>query len=88
MITLEDLPQKCLLVFSTPHCPKCQELMDKFNEFEPEIELVFADNTSGQILGQHFTVMVAPTTILIENQQEIKRFYGCKSVDYIKEFIK
>ncbi len=86
-MTLADLPQKCLLVFSTPECSKCQELIEILERNELDIEIVFVNNVTGRILGQHFTIMVAPTTILIENQQEINRFYGSKSIEYIKGFI-
>lgn len=87
-ITFESLPKRCLLVFKTENCLKCQELMENINKANLEIEIVYIDETNGKIIGPRLAIMVSPTVILCEQGREIDRFYGVKTPELIEEFIK
>ncbi len=86
-MSIEQLPQKCLVIFTTIYCVKCKELLAIIEQCELNIDVVILDQENGQILGEHFTIQVSPTVLLIENGREIDRFYGLKSVAYIENFI-
>ncbi len=84
---IEQLPQKCLVIFTTADCVKCKELLTIVDKCELGIDVIILDQENGQNLGDYFTIQVSPTVLLIENGREIDRFYGLKSVTYIEDFI-
>ncbi len=87
-MTINDLPNRCLIVFSSTTCLKCKELKASVAEANLEIDVIELDNNVGQEIGSHYGIMMAPTTILVENKREIDRFYGVKSPEKICEFAK
>ncbi len=85
---VSDLPSRCLVVFSSETCLKCKELKVNVDSANLEIDVIELDNNTGHEIGSHFGIMMAPTTILVENMREIDRFYGVKSPEKICEFAK
>ncbi len=84
---IEDLPQRCLLVFTSTTCTKCEELINTIKNADLDIEVIYINDENGKELGMKYTILVAPTTLLVENGKEIDRFYGSKSKEYITNFI-
>ncbi len=87
-ITLEELPNRCLVIFESTTCQKCHQLIESTEEAELEIEVIRLNETNGGIIGPKFSIMMAPTTLLIEEGREIDRFYGVKTPTAIEEFAK
>ncbi len=87
-MTLNELPSRCLIIFSSNTCLKCKELKASVDSANLEIDVIELDNNVGHEIGSHFGIMMAPTTILVENEREIDRFYGVKSPEKICEFTK
>ncbi len=86
-LTLEALPERSLLVFKSSTCQKCGELLDNLKQVSSSTTIIYLDETNGGILGAHFAIMMAPTSLLIESGREIDRFYGVKSPEAIEEFL-
>ncbi len=86
-MSIEQLPQKCLVIFTTIYCVKCKELLAIIDQCELDIDVIILDQKNGKELGEHFTIQVSPTVLLIEDGQEVDRFYGLKTVAYIENFI-
>ncbi len=86
--TIESLPNRCLVIFESSTCQKCHELIENAEQAKLEIELIRLDENTGGIIGPKFAIMMAPTTLLIEEGREIDRFYGVKTPAAIEEFAK
>lgn len=85
MLKIEDIKQPALLIFSSKNCPACMELL-KICE-DVDFNLVVVNEENGGILGPHFKIYAAPTSILLNNDTEVSRFYGVKKLEFINRFI-
>ncbi len=85
---IEELPTRCLVIFESSTCTKCHELIQNVEEANLTVELVRLNESNGSLIGPHFSIMMAPTSLLIENGREIDRFYGVKTPSQIEEFVK
>lgn len=86
-IELSDLPKRCLLVFKSETCEKCEELTNEIKKADLKTEVIYVTQDNGYVLGPHFNIMMSPTSLLIEDEKEIDRFYGAKSPSYLKNFL-
>ena len=75
-----------LLIFSTSNCYACTKLEDIVKLVNINIVIIREDDPD--LIGKHFAITASPTTIYINNNCEVSRFYGAKDIKYIKKFIK
>jgi hypothetical protein len=85
MLKLEDLKQPSLLIFSAKNCPACSALLKICEDVDFNITIVNEEN--GGILGPLFNIYTSPTSILVNNNLEVARFYGVKKLEYINRFV-
>lgn len=80
---LKDVPQNCVLFFTSKSCHKCllqYEILEDSNL--DNIEIYVIDESSPEI-GLEFNVFAVPVMIYIKAGKEIDRSYGTKAVEYI-----
>ena len=76
-----------LYYYSAPWCQPCQTLgpvMDQVGEVVPVVK-VNVDYEAD--LAARTNVRSVPTVILVENDQEVRRFTGARSYEQIMQFI-
>ena len=79
---------KKLFYFSADWCVPCQSfspVMDKIKSTIP-VEKINIEYETDRTKAANVTSV--PTVVLVENGQEIRRFYGPKSYEQVLEFIK
>ena len=84
-LTVEEIKQPSLLVFTSSNCHLCTVLLENLKDFDYNI--VEVNESNGAILGPKFSIAASPTTILLNNNVEVSRFYGAKTKEYVKNFI-
>ena len=79
---------KQLLYFSAEWCSPCQTLGPVLDEVRRQIPVqkINVDYTDPQIV-QRYGVRNIPTVILLENEQESRRFTGVKTFNQIIDFL-
>jgi thioredoxin 1 len=78
---------KKLFYFTAPWCGPCKMLSPIMDEVSQTI-LVEKINIDYEMdRARAANVMSVPTVILVENDQEVRRFVGAKSLQQIKDFI-
>jgi thioredoxin 1 len=78
---------KKLFYFTAPWCGPCKMLSPIMDEVSQTI-LVEKINIDYEMdRARAANVMSVPTVILVENDQEVRRFIGAKSLQQIKDFI-
>jgi thioredoxin-like negative regulator of GroEL len=85
MLKLEDLKQPAFVIFSSKNCPACTALLKICEDVDFDITIINEEN--GAVLGPIFNIYTSPTAIIINNDQEVSRFYGVKKLEYINRFI-
>jgi thioredoxin 1 len=79
---------KQLLYFSAGWCGPCKTLGPIMEQVGQQINVMKIDVDSSPEMVQRFGVRNIPTVILVgENQQEIRRFTGVKTLNEIINFI-
>jgi thioredoxin-like negative regulator of GroEL len=79
---------KQLFYYSAPWCVPCQTLgpiMDQVSSVIPVVKINIDYEANA---AQQANVRSVPTVILVENEQEVRRFVGARSLQQILEFIK
>jgi thioredoxin 1 len=79
---------KKLFYFSADWCLPCQSfspVMDRIKSTIP-VEKINIEYETDRTKAANVTSV--PTVVLVENGQEIRRFYGPKSYEQVLEFIK
>lgn len=76
---------KKMLVFGKNDCPTCVELTAIMNNINLEFDIIYNDINNKEIF-QKYCICSVPTTILLQDEVEIDRFYGVKDMQYIKNF--
>ena len=85
VLTKEKMPNECIIIFTQSNCDACSKLIDKIRDIDFEFHIL--NEVSGSELGPLFTIFSAPTAIVIKGGEEITRFYGNKSSEYIEKII-
>lgn len=78
---------KRLLYFTSLGCVPCQRfspIMDRVSQ-QINVEKITTDYEINK--AQSANVRSVPTVILIENEQEVRRFVGARSYEQIMQFI-
>jgi thioredoxin 1 len=78
---------KRIIYYSAPWCQPCQTLgpiMDQVAQTTP-VEKINIDYELDRARAAN--VSSIPTVILVENQQEVRRFVGAKSYQQVMDFI-
>ena len=83
ILTLDTLPSKCILFFKSNICPKCNEQKVIFENDKCDLPIYVADELNGSVLGNHFSALVVPLVLVIQDKEEISRHYGVNAVEKI-----
>jgi thioredoxin-like negative regulator of GroEL len=78
---------KKIMYFSAPWCVPCQTLGPVMDQVGTVIPVVKVNTDYEADLVARANVRSVPTVILVENDQEIRRFTGAKSYQDIMQFI-
>jgi thioredoxin-like negative regulator of GroEL len=78
---------KQLYYYSTPWCVPCQTLGPVMDQISSVISVVKINVDYEAESAQRANVRSVPTVILVENEQEVRRFTGARSYQDIMNFI-
>jgi len=78
---------KKIMYFSAPWCVPCQTLGPVMDQVGTVIPVVKVNTDYEADLASRTNVRSVPTVILVENDQEIRRFTGVKSYQDVMQFI-
>jgi thioredoxin-like negative regulator of GroEL len=78
---------KKIMYFSAPWCVPCQTLGPIMDQVGTVIPVVKVNTDYEADLASRANVRSVPTVILVENDQEIRRFTGVKSYQDVMQFI-
>lgn len=78
---------KQLYYYSTPWCVPCQTLGPVMDQISSVISVVKINVDYEAESAQRANVRSVPTVILVENEQEIRRFTGARSYQDVMNFI-
>jgi len=76
-----------LYYYSTPWCQPCQTLGPVMDQVGTVIPVVKVNVDYEADSAQRANVRSVPTVILVENDQEVRRFTGARSYEQIMQFI-
>ena len=79
---------KQIFLFTAEWCPSCKILeptMDKIKSIIP-VEKINIEYETDRTKAANVTSV--PTVVLVENGEEIRRFYGPRSYEQVLEFIR
>jgi len=76
-----------LYYYSTPWCVPCQSFGPVMDQVGAVVPVVKVNVDYEADLAQRANVRSVPTVILVENDQEIRRFTGAKSYQDVMQFI-
>ena len=76
-----------LYYYSAPWCQPCQTLGPVMDQVGTVIPVVKVNVDYEADLASRANVRSVPTVILVENDQEIRRFTGARSYEQIMQFI-
>ena len=79
---------KKLFYFTSPGCIPCQTLSPIMEQVSQDIPVQKINIDLQKESASQFNVRNIPTVILVENEQEIRRFTGVKSLNEIINFYK
>ena len=85
-VSITDLPNKCIVIFTQQNCEACSKLIKKLEDVNFEFHIL--NEVSGSLLGPEFSILSAPTGIIIDSGVEKDRFYGNKTIEYFERIIK
>lgn len=78
---------KKIMYFSAPWCQPCQTLGSVMDQVGTVIPVIKVNTDYEADLASRANVRSVPTVILVENDQEIRRFTGVKSYQDVMQFI-
>jgi len=78
---------KKIMYFSAPWCQPCQILGSVMDQVGTVIPVIKVNTDYEADLASRANVRSVPTVILVENDQEIRRFTGVKSYQDVMQFI-
>ena len=78
---------KQLYYYSTPWCVPCQTLGPVMDQISSVISVVKINVDYEAESAQRANVRSVPTVILVENEQEVRRFTGARSYQDVMNFI-
>ena len=78
---------KQLYYYSAPWCVPCQTLGPIMDQISSVISVVKINVDYEAEAAQRANVRAVPTVILVENQQEVRRFTGARSYQDVMNFI-
>ena len=76
-----------LYYYSAPWCQPCQTLGPVMDQVGTVIPVVKVNVDYEADSAQRANVRSVPTVILVENDQEVRRFTGARSYEQIMQFI-
>jgi thioredoxin-like negative regulator of GroEL len=79
---------KQLFYFSSDWCVPCQTFSPVMDQVSQKIPLRKINVDYEPDVISKYRVQSIPTVILVENEQEIRRFTGARSLQQVLEFIK
>lgn len=84
-------PKDVLVLFAADWCGPCRALRPILEEFGDEnkvkVDVFAVDVNKYQDLAARYTVKALPTVILFRAGEEIDRFWGLKTKDFITEML-
>lgn len=75
------------MYYSTPWCVPCQTLGPVMDQISSVISVVKINVDYEAESAQRANVRSVPTVILVENEQEVRRFVGVRSYQDVMQFI-
>jgi thioredoxin-like negative regulator of GroEL len=78
---------KKLYYYSAPWCVPCQSFGPVMDQLSSVISVVKVNVDYEAELAARANVRSVPTVILVENDQEVRRFVGAKSYQQVIDFI-
>ena len=79
---------KQLFYFSADWCVPCQTLGPVMDQVSQKISVRKINVDYEPDVNSRYGVQSIPTVILVENEQEIRRFIGARNLQQVLEFIK
>lgn len=76
-----------IMYFSAPWCVPCQTLGPVMDQVSAVVPVVKVNVDYEADLASRANVRSVPTVILVENEQEVRRFTGARSYQDIMNFI-
>jgi thioredoxin-like negative regulator of GroEL len=76
-----------IMYYSTPWCVPCQTLGPVMDQISSVISVVKINVDYEAESAQRANVRSVPTVILVENEQEVRRFVGVRSYQDVMQFI-
>jgi thioredoxin-like negative regulator of GroEL len=76
-----------IMYYSTPWCVPCQTLGPIMDQVSAVIPVVKINIDYEANAAQQANVRSIPTVILVENEQEVRRFVGARSYQDVMNFI-
>jgi thioredoxin-like negative regulator of GroEL len=85
---LSVLPSEVLLIFASPTCPLCREMVPQIEkQLGDQIEILYIDGDKWENIADQYNIDYYPTLILLEEGKEINRIDRVNSKN-IKNIIK
>jgi thioredoxin len=78
---------KKIMYFSAPWCGPCQSFGPVMDQVASVIPVVKVNVDYEADMAARTNVRSVPTVILVENDQEVRRFTGARSYEQIMQFI-
>lgn len=77
---LSVLPSEVLLIFASPTCPLCKEIIPQIEKkLGDKISILYIDGNKWEKIADEYDIDYYPTLILLEDGKEINR------IDKVKE---
>lgn len=78
---------KKLIYFNAPWCQPCRTLGPIMDQVSNKIHVEKINVDDSPSIASDYNIRNIPTVVLVENQQEVRRFTGVKSLNDILTFI-
>lgn len=80
------LPDDCFLIFTTPNCPSCHELLNNIQDLDASLPVYCLSGQNAREVGAQFNIFSAPTTIKVIDGKEDDRFMGSRNINFVTKF--
>lgn len=82
---LSVLPSEVLLIFASPTCPLCREIVPQVEKkLGDQIEMLYIDGDKWEGIADQYDIDYYPTLILLRDGKEINRIDKVKENSIIK----
>lgn len=82
---LSVLPSEVLLIFASPQCPLCREIVPQVEKkLGDQIEMLYIDGDKWEKIADKYEIDYYPTLILLRDGKEINRIDKVKENSIIK----